>query len=98
MDMMYFYLGVGGICILFVIITSLLGIYVKSKGWVKYLPALLSFLSSAGLIIKARELSEGFAGLGYVVLGLVCGLFFLASLITAFVIDAVRLINRKKTE
>lgn len=68
----------------------------KNRTFLKYLPAIILFAAGAGLILKAREFSQGMEGLGYIVLAMIAVGCCILTLITAVVMDILRKRNRKR--
>jgi hypothetical protein len=79
--------------IIFSGIVILIARFPKNGRLLKYIPSLALFAGGAACIIKARWFSEGFEGLGYVVLSITVFGGGIIALVTAAVID---MINRSR--
>lgn len=62
----------------------------RNGRFLKYIPSLVLFAGGAACIVKARRFSEGFEGLGYVILAIIALGGGVIALITAFIVGAVR--------
>lgn len=87
-----FYLIIALISLIFIAATILLGRKRIHKAFLKYIPAITAAVIALTLYIKAVRFSNGFEGLGYAILAMIAIIVFLASIITAVIVE---LINRK---
>jgi len=94
-----FYMFVAVASLISVLITFFLGKFFNKRAIVKYIPTIISALACLGFLIKAKFFSTdmgGFADLGYIVLMLIAGIVFLASLITAIIMELVQRRSRRR--
>jgi hypothetical protein len=75
--------------------TVFLGTRLRQKKAVKYIPAILAALVSVAFAVKAFWFSEGFEGLGYVILLMISAAVFILSAVTALVLEFV---NHRKNK
>ena len=68
-------------------ITLLVGWFTRKKRMVKYLPAILTALPVIYCFIKSRYFSVEFESLEYIIFALIAGVAFLASIVTALVLE-----------
>ena len=97
MNGFYTFVAIAGL--ITVLITVFLDRIFKNRAIVKYIPAIILLLAGLGFLIKAKFFSTdmgGFADLGYIVLMLIAGIVFLASLITAIIMELVQRRSRRR--
>ena len=92
-----FYTFVAIASLIFVLITYFLGRFFKDRAIIKYIPAIISAFCAVGFLIKAKVFSTGtgFEDLGYIVLMLIAGIVFFASLLTAIIMELLQRKNRQ---
>lgn len=84
--------------ILFSGIVMILAAVFKKNRLIKYCPSLLLFLFMAYAIFRASSNTEGMEDLGYIALAMLAFSAGLMSVITAAVIDILKMIETKKKE
>jgi hypothetical protein len=73
--------------------------YLFSKNrWIKYLPSLLVFAYMFYAIVRATSFSEGMEGLAFILLAMLAFGAGLMSVLTAVVIDVLKVIERRKAK
>lgn len=77
-------------------IVILIARFEKNRCFLKYIPALILFVSGAFFIVKARWFSEGMEGLGYIILAMLALGGFIITLISAVIIDIYRKCSKKR--
>lgn len=85
-----FILILTAIVIAFVLATYILHRIFKGKKSIKYLPSIAAFALGVYCMYIARTTSEGFQGIGYMLLGIMCFTGFLGGIISGIVIDYIK--------
>lgn len=70
-----------------------LGIRMKSRRILKYIPAGVAASTALGFYIKAMSFSEGFGALGNFILAMISAAVFAAALLAALIME---LVNRRR--
>lgn len=95
MEQYSFYAVIILISLVFAAATILLGGKRIHKRILKYIPSIIAAAATLALIIKTVSFSEGFEGLGYLILAMIAAVIFLVSIITAIIME---IINRKRNK
>ena len=75
------------ICIIAITITFILGKLANRKRIFKYIPAIISAIGGIGLCFKAFYFSNGYEGIIFLLLAMAAGIFTVASLVAAALMD-----------
>ena len=78
------------ICLIAAGITYLLGRFAKGRRVYKYIPFVISIIAGSGLYIKSAFFSRSFEDIGYLILAMAAGIFAIASVVTAIIMDILR--------
>jgi hypothetical protein len=78
------------IALAFAAATVLLGGKRVRKGIYKYIPSIVAGAAAIALVIKTAWFSEGFEGLGYLIMAMIAAVIFFVSIITAILMEIVR--------
>lgn len=92
MEQYSFYFIIALIALIFAVATIFFGRKQKKRVFLKYIPSIIAAVATLAFIIKTVRFSEGFEGLGYMILSMISAAVFLVSIITAIVVE---IINRK---